>query len=441
MNSIFRQKGLGSLIRELIVFSIPLILSGVLQQLYSWADALIVGNVEGELALGAIGGTGSVSGFFVLMITGFTVGTGVLAAQQYGAGKIEDVRDVLGSFTLILGGAFLALSAVGFFTIPAMLRLLDTPADTFGMADEYLRIIFLGIPFLAVYNVFAAVVRAVGDSKAPFYSILVSSGINILLDLLLVLVLRMGIRGAALATVLSQFLMTAFLVVYTVKKHPEIVPKLSGSMFRGDVIRRGFTLGIPPMLQSCITSGGNLILQNFMNSFGTATVIAITSAYRIDTLTLLPVINTTSAISTFAAQSYGAGDRDRLERIRKAGILVMVVESLLLTGIVVPFGSRLIALFGAGEEAVRIGHDFFIRLASFYVPFGFYNAIRGYLEGIGDVTFASILSVVMLGIRIICSYVFAPLWGNMVIAYAEAIAWVCACVMFVWRQRSIQRRM
>lgn len=430
----------GSMVRELAAFSIPLILSAMLQQLYNWADALIVGNAEGELALGAIGGTGTVSNLFVMAITGFTLGIGVLAAQRFGSGDMPCVRSVLGSFSAILGGVFLLLAGIGMAAAPAMLRLLNTPADTFAMAQTYLTIILAGIPFLAVYNVFTAVVRAVGDSRAPFFSVLVSSAVNIVLDLVLVMGLHLGVTGAAAATVLSQLMMTVFIVLYARKKHPDVLPKGLRRCFRPEVLRRGLALGLPPMLQSCVTAGGNLVLQNFMNSFGTATVIAITSAYRIDTLALLPIINTASAISTLTAQSFGARNAERIQQVRSAGIVVMLAVSALLTALVVPFGSRVIALFGAGPEAVQIGHDFFVRLASFYVVFGLYNAVRGHLEGIGDVTIASVLGMVMLVIRIVCSYAFAPLWGNMVIAYAEAIAWTVVCALYLLRMRAMAGR-
>lgn len=431
------QPKLGKVTWELIAFSIPLILSAVLQQLYNWADALIVGNVEGELALGAIGGTGTVNSFFVMLIVGFCTGIGVLAAQKYGSGDMPFVQQVLGSFEVILGGAGILLAVAGSFLTGPMLRLLDTPADTFAMAESYLRIILLGIPFLAVYNVYSAVIRGVGDSRAPFFSVLVSSGINIVLDLILVAWLRLGIMGAAAATVASQIMMTVYMVTYAHRKHPEAMPVQGKPRLVRAAIRRGMALGLPPMLQSCISSFGNLVLQSFMNSFGTATVIAITTAYRVDTLAMMPVINTASAIATLTAQSCGAGDRARMHQVRKAGMLVMLGVSAALTVLVIPFGSRLIALFGAGEEAVQIGHDFFVRLACFYVAFGFYNAIRGYLEGIGDVTFASMLGIAMLAIRIAGSYAFVGLWGNMVIAFAEGIAWSITCILYLLRLRYV----
>lgn len=430
-----KPNGSSSVTRELIRFSIPLILSAILQQLYSWADALIVGNVEGEMALGAIGGTGTVTSFFLLLINGLSVGIGVLAAQKYGSGDVDYLSDILSAFVMILTGAYLALAAVGMAAARPFLALISTPDATIGLAADYLRIIMLGMPFLAVYNTFSAVIRATGDSNAPFYAVLVSSGVNVLLDLALVAWLRLGVAGAAAATVLSQAMMTVFLVVYARKRHPELCLRLSPRALRPDVIRRGFALGLPPMLQASVSSLGNLLLQSFMNSFGAATVIAITTAYRIDILTMMPVINTASAISTLSAQGYGARNAERVRQVRSAGVRLIVIVSAVLTALVIPFGGRLIALFGAGPEAVAIGQAFFARLASFYIIFGLFNALRGYLQGIGDVGFTSLMSILSLGVRLVCSYVFAGLWGNMVIAFAEGFSWVFALAFCLVRLR------
>ena len=173
-----------SIALSLVAFSLPLILSGVLQQLYSWADAFIVGNTEGSAALAAIGSTTAIINFFVNAITGFTLGLSILFAQRYGSGNRSDIRKLLSSFLVILGLVFLVLAVLGFIFTENILRLLDTTPDTFDKAYDYLRIIFIGIPFLAVYNVYAAALRALGNSRAPFYGVLISSASNVILDII-----------------------------------------------------------------------------------------------------------------------------------------------------------------------------------------------------------------------------------------------------------------
>ena len=423
----------GSIARTMISFSIPLIFSGLLQQLYSWADAFIVGNAEGEAALAAIGASSVVSGLFVTVITGFTAGISILSAQRFGTGDRAAQKKILCAFSVLCGGAFLAASVLGILLTGPLLRLLQTPADIFTDSSAYLRIILAGVPFLAVYNVYSAVLRGIGDSRAPLLSVLFSSVLNIVLDVAAVNVLGWGVPGAALATLLSQILMTVFIVVYAVRKYDFLRFTPCRALFDRQLIRDGFRLAAPITVQSAVTSVGHMALQNFMNGFGTQTVAAITSAYRVDCIILLPIINLGTAISTVTAQNIGAGKTDRARRSLFVGCGLMTAVSLALTAAVVVFGGSLVAMFGVTEEAARIGADFFRCLGSFYVVFGLSTAIRGYLEGVGDVVFSGLNGALMLVVRIALSYLLVPFYGNMVIAWAEAYAWCLMLALYVWR--------
>ena len=185
----------GSIARALTSFTVPLILSGVFQQLFNWVDAFIVGNVEGELALGGIGAVTSTYSMFVMIIVGFTSGISVLAAQRFGMGRKEDLGPLLAVFSLILGGLYLVICVLGAVFVEEILIFLDTPANIFQNAEDYLRIMFAGIPFLAVYNTCCAVLRGLGDSKAPFRSVMVCCVINVFLDLIFIAGLRWGTGG------------------------------------------------------------------------------------------------------------------------------------------------------------------------------------------------------------------------------------------------------
>ncbi len=422
-----------SLAGMLIRFCLPLILSGILQQLYSWADAFILGNVEGETALAAVGSVGSSISLLTMAITGFSSGISVLAAQKFGGKAFDAIPKILILFSVLLGGIFTLLSAAGIGLTDGILRLLDTPAEMTVPAGEYLRIVLCGVPFLAVYNVFAAVIRGIGDSRIPFLAVLVSSLTNVLLDILFVAVLRKSVPGAAWATVISQAAMTLFLILYGFRKHTML--RVSGkiSLYDREIFADGLRLGIPPMVQSCITSAGNMVLQGFMNGFGTQTVAAITTAYRVDSIILLPIINLASGISTITAQKFGAGDFPGTRKVLKTGLWMMCAISLALTALVVTIGGPMIGLFGVGKEAVEIGREFFRDLGMFYLVFGIAASFRGYMEGLGDVLFASIIGIATLLVRIFCSYLFRPLWGNMVIAWAEVISWVFLLLLLLCR--------
>lgn len=417
----------------LMKFCIPLILSGILQQLYNWADAFIVGNAAGEKALAAIGSTTTIINLFLTGITGFTLGLSILFAQTFGGGKKDHISKILSVFSVVLGGIFFIFSSMGILGAYPLLRIMNTTPETIAMAKNYLQIILMGVPFLAVYNVYTAALRGIGNSRAPFISVLCSSAVNVILDLVFVVVLHCGVGGAAAATVISQAFMTAFIILYSINKYPCLRFSLKKWTFEHAVLREGLHLGIPPMIQSCISSLGGLILQNFMNGFGTQTVAAITTAYRVDTIILLPIINLGSGISTMVAQNYGAGKSKQISKIVCAGTVMMICVSLLLTWLVLGTGGYLISMFGVSPESAVIGKNFFQKISAFYVVYGIAMSIRGYIEGTGDVLFSSISGIAALISRITFSYAFAGLFQNMVIAYAEAGSWGVLFLLYLLR--------
>lgn len=427
-----KQDDFKIIVHTLVNFSLPLIGSGILQQLYNWADAFIVGNVEGELALGAIGATTTIINFYIMAIIGFTLGLSILVGQKFGKGEMEYINKILAIFSVLLGLLSVIIVLFSVKHTLFILQALHTTEDIIVSAQIYLQIILLGIPFLAIYNVYSAVLRGIGDTRAPFLAVLISSVINVILDIVFVVILRWGVEGAAVATVFSQIGMTLFLVLYTIKKYAVLRYSFSVKMLDRAVLIKGLYFGMPPLIQSCVSASGNLVLQNFMNSFGTQTVIAVTTAYRIDTITLLPIINFGSGIATLVAQCYGAGKLYKAKKICFAGIAVMLTISVLLTVLIVLFGGYLISLFGAGEQATAIGQDFFVHLGSFYFIFGIATALRGYVEGMGDIVYSSLAGIISLIFRIIASYALVD-WGNMIIAYAEAFSWIVLLLLYMGR--------
>lgn len=432
-----------SLARALIAFSVPLILSGLLQQLYSWADAFIVGNIEGEAALAAIGSTSVVIHLLIAALTGFTSGVSILSARFFGMGDGGAQRKILSTFIGVLFCAFLLLTVVCVCFADGMLRLLRTPDDIFVTATRYLQIVLLGIPFLTIYNVYAAVLRGIGDSKAPFYSVLISSAVNIVLDILFVGVFHWHAEGAAWATVLSQAIMTVFLALYAARSYETLRIRSFRRSFDPAVFRRGAALAMPITVQSVVASAGNLVLQNFMNGFGTATVAAITTAYRIDSVIMLPVFNLGTGISTMTSQNIGAKDSLNARKCLRVGIWLTALVSFVLTVLVILTGENLIRIFGVTEEAVRIGKGFFYAIACFYVPFGISMAIRGYVEGCGRVVFSGVCGILSLLVRIVLSYALRPVFGNMVIAWAEGFSWCFQLILFAayafFRRKALAR--
>lgn len=423
----------GNIPRALTAFTVPLILSGVFQQLFNWVDAFIVGNVEGELALAGIGAVTSTYATFVMVIVGFTSGLSVLAAQRFGMGRTGDLKYILTFFSLALGALFLVICTLGAVFVEEILVFLDTPDNIFRNSERYLRIMFAGIPFLAVYNTCCAVLRGLGDSRAPFASVLVCSVINVALDLVFVAGLRWGTGGAAVATVLSQIAMTVYVVCYGARRYPVLRFCSPRELFRRETALEGTRFGLPPAIQSGTSSFGNIILQRFMNGFGDQTVAAITTAYRVDTVLLLPIVNFGSGVATMVAQNIGAGRPERARQALKTGAAMIAGVSVLLTLLIVLAGKYLIAMFGLTPDSVEIGRSFFVRIASFYVVYGLAMAVRGYLEGLGDMAFSGMAGIAALLVRIAASYAFAGVLGRMVIAYAEAFSWVVLLGLYLLR--------
>ena len=436
----------GNIAKILILFTIPLVLSGLFQQLFNWVDAFIVGNVEGELALAAIGATSAIYNLFITIIVGFTSGLSILAAQQYGMGKLEKLKITLSTFVFLLGGFFTLIAILGIIFTSPILRLLNTPDNLFVIAGQYLRIMFVGIPFLAVYNVYTAMLRGLGDSRAPFLSILISSIANVLLDILFVVILPYGAAGAAVATVISQSAMTLFILVYTSKNYHHLKFQFNRNEMNKknfidrNILKEGSEFGLPPSIQAGTSSLGNILLQRFMNGFGEQTVAAITTAYRVDSVILLPIVNFGSGIATVVAQNIGAGNHERANKALKIGLLLMAAISISLTAVVLLTGEYLLAMFGLTQTSVEIGKEFFRAIASFYLVFGLAMAVRGYLEGKGDMVFSGIAGLISLFVRIAASYALAERFGNMVIAYAEALSWVVLLGIYLLRFYYMKRK-
>lgn len=423
------------IVTELVSFTLPLILSGLFQQLFSWVDAFIVGNVNGEAALAAIGATNSIYSLFVSLITGFTSGLSVLCAQMHGRGEKERIRETLSSNVFVLTLVFLFISIAGIVFTGSLLALMDTPENISSQAESYLSIMMAGIPFLVVYNVYSAVLRGEGNSRAPFTAVLVSSISNVVLDLLFVAGFGMSCAGAAAATVIAQAAMTVYLVIYTVVRYPHLRVRFFSRPADAHTLKKSAVFGFPPSVQSGITSAGNVVLQSFMNGFGEKTVAAITTAYRVDTVILLPIINLGSGISTLVAQREGSGDRESALKVLHAGLVLMVCVSAALTLLVFTCGSSLIAMFGLSGDTVLIGRSFFRGLSTFYVVFGLSMALRGFIEGRGDMLASGLLGISSLVVRIIMSYIMKPFFGNMTIAYAEAVAWIYQLIVYFLRFR------
>ena len=422
---------------ELLRFSLPLILSGVLQQLYNWADAFIVGNVEGEAALAAVGCTTSTINFYVMAITGFTLGLSILFAQRYGSGQTEEIPAILSSFSLLLGGIFLVLAALGILFALPLLTLLHTTEDTIALAGDYLRIVLMGIPFLAVYNVYSAALRGIGDSKAPFYAVLLSSVTNVVLDILLVAVLRWHVAGAAIATVISQYAAGVGIMLYTLRSS-----KLLSFSFRDmkperKLMKEISSLSVLTSMQQSIMNLGILMVQGLVNSFGTGVMAAFAAGVKIDSIAYMPLQEFGNAFSTFVSQNMGASRHDRVRKGVVFAFLTALLFGLAVSAVVFLIPDQLMAVFIDPSETdiIDIGRGYLRIEGACYIGIGLLFMLYGYYRAICMPGMSVILTVLSLGTRVALSYMLAPVpgIGETGIWWSIPIGWALADLVGVIR--------
>lgn len=425
----------GDISRALLYFTLPLILSGLLQQCYSIADSLMVGNLIGEKALAAVGVAAPISNVFIFVVTGLVSGYTILLSQLYGAKDYPKAARLTSTFFCFVLACALPVAMLGFTLKGRLLAGLSTPTVLLQPAGEYLAVIFLGTPFVVLYNLYGSLLRGIGDSRTPLYSIVVSTVVNLVLNFVFIR-LGWGVRGVAVATVIAQIASSLFLFAYVHRRHPSFRIRLRREAIDLVLFWECLRLGIPRIIQSSLSSVGSLALQNIRNSFGTDVVTAISTAYKIDSLTLLPIINISVAISIFVGQNVGAGDMNRARQGLKHGRRIILLVAVGVTAIVVAFGGTFIKGFGVSDSVAAIGQRFFYFLGLFYPVMGLQSAYSGFLQGNKDVAFTSAAHIISLGVRVALSYALAGLIGPDVIAVSEIFAWCLGALLCYWRYKS-----
>ncbi len=426
----------GSVFKTLLYFTVPLILSGLLQQLYYITDSIIVGNFIGEAALAAVGVSSPILNVFIFIVTGLVSGYTILISQYFGAKEYKKISKLSCTSFLFIMVAACILSIIGFIFEEDILILMQTPEGILQPAIEYLSIVFIGVPFMVLYNLCSSMLRGIGDSKTPLYAIVLSTVVNIILDLVFINLFFWGIKGAAIATVIAQTISSIFLLVYIYKRHPMFKISFHKRLIDTVLFLESMKLSAPRVIQSSIASIGSLLLQSIMNSFGIDVVTAITTAYKIDTLTILPIINISVAISIFVGQNVGANNMERAKEGLKKGIIIILIVSIAITTFVVLAGEVLMKAFGVSDAVAAIGQRFFYICAAFYPILGLENAYTAFLQGNKDVVFTSASNMLSLTLRVLLSYALAGRLGSDVIAISEMCSWVLGAVICFSRYKS-----
>ena len=416
----------GNLLYAFIMFLLPLMAASILQQSYTIADGLILGNAIDQNALGAVSNVSPILDLCTLIQIGIAGGCSIMISHLFGAKRYDEVSKLITDIRRITVIVSLVIAVIAFLASGLILELIHTPGALMSGASMYLRITIAGVPFMALYTLQAGILRGMGDSNRPLGGIAVSSIVNIGLDLLFVIVLHLGIAGAAIATVSAEIMSAVYLYVKLEEKKRSLL--LSRTCKKSNV-RECIRLGMPQIVQSVVSSGGKVLLQNITNMLGDAVVIGVAVAFKIDSILLIPLMSIGIAVSVFTGQNIGAGRKDRVRECVKYGFIITVAMTLLISLALWKFGFPLFTLFGLGSEAAETGFRYILLCLPFYWIFGMQFVLNGYLNGGKHTTLTSGASLAGLGARIVFAYACSTVMGADALPLAEALSWIVAVVI------------
>lgn len=418
----------GSPMKLILGFSIPLLFGFVFQQFYSVVDTVIVGRILGMHALAGVGATSSINFMIVGFCMGVCSGFAIPVAHKFGAKDYSGMRQVIANCVWLSVIFALAMTVVVSLLCRNIITWMDTPEDIFQYAYEYILIIFIGIPATYLYNILSGIIRSMGDSKTPLVFLTLSSVLNIGLDLLCILVFQMGVAGAAVATVASQLVSGLLCLVYMMKKF-EIL-HISRDEWKIDTgyMKTLCSMGIPMGLQYSITAIGGVILQTAVNGLGSLVVASITAATRVNMFFCCAFDAMGSTMATYGGQNVGARKLERVGSGLKACVILGVVYSIVSFVILYFFGQNLTALFVEGAEVQMLENAkvFLIINAAFFIPLALVNIVRYLIQGMGFSTFAILAGVFEMAARTLAGLVLVPKFGFMGACLASPLAWVAA---------------
>ncbi|MBO5364174.1 MAG: MATE family efflux transporter [Clostridia bacterium] len=436
----------GSIWRHIIMFSIPMIIGNVFQQLYNMADTIIVGRTLGMNALAAVGACGSLVFLIIGFASGLTNGFVIMTSQRFGAGDLKGVRRSVGTGGIISIVFAALLTTVCVLGSRWILEIMNTPAEIMKDAYEYLVVICWGIPATMLYNYLSSIMRALGNSKTPLIFLLIASVLNIVLDFVCILVFKMGAMGAAVATVVSQGISGILCLLYIVKFFPTL--HLQKEDWK---LERGFTwahlrLGIPMGTQMAVIASGAIAVQASLNGFGTVVVAGFTASIRIEQLVSQIMLSLGMTLATFVGQNYGARNLARIKKGVSITCILMAVLAVVGATLIIVFGRYLTLIFIDAneknvEDVIRYACDFMTVTACFLPALGSIFIFRNTLQGIGQTGIVLAGSLVELGIRLACAFLLAVPFGYMGVAFAGPLAWLGAAVMLVFAFLFAARRL
>lgn len=418
----------GKISRSLLLFALPMMAGNLLQQFYNIADTLIVGRVLGSNALAAVGSAYTLMTFLTSIFLGLSMGSGALFSIYKGKNDQDSLRNaIVHAFALIMAVTVL-LNVLVYIGIDPILHFLRVPDEVWDGMKAYLLVIFAGIIATSLYNYFSCLLRALGNSTIPLVFLAVSAVLNIGLDLLFVAVLPWGIRGAALATVIAQYVSGIGITLYVLLKCRDLLPSGKDLHFNRQILGEIGNLSSITCIQQSVMNFGILMVQGLVNSFGPVVMAAFAAAVKIDTFAYLPVQDFGNAYSTFFAQNYGAGKKDRIRKGTRESFLISFLFCIVISAVVCIFAAPLMRIFVSAKETAVIASGVrYLRIeGAFYCGIGCLFLLYGYYRAVKKPGMSVVLTVISLGTRVALAYILSAYIGETGIWMAIPIGWVLA---------------
>ena len=422
----------GSIKKRIILFAVPIFIGQLFQQLYSTVDSLIVGNLIGKTALAAVSSTGSITFLVIGFFFGFSMGAGIVVAREIGAQSKEGIERSV--HTTVAMGLFFsaAITIIGVTLSPVMLKLMGTPKEVMEEATVYLRIIFAGSTGLIMYNTFVGILQASGDSKHPLIYLICSSITNVILDVVFISIFKMGVEGAAIATILSQFLSMALALSRLLRAESYIKLRLTKIRFNVKTLKQIVRFGLPTALQGSIIDIANILIQSYVNSFGADAMAGIGAYSKIEGFAFLPVISFSMAMSTFISQNIGANKHDRVKKGMRFGLLC-TVTSIEIIGIIAFIAApELIKLFNGNPDVIYFGVLRARICAPFFFLLGFSNVTSAIMRGLGKPMAPLVVMIVFwCAVRVIVFMTVGRVYHNILLTcWIYPITWGLSTVVY-----------
>ncbi len=418
----------GNEVGLLLRFALPMLVGNIFQQLYNMVDSIIVGKFVGSNALGAVGAVGNLNFLFFSLCLGLASGIGILISQFFGAGKDDYVKKIIANSVYIITISGAVMSIISFVFARPILYLMNTPAENMEDAVIYMQIVCGATVIVAIYNGISSILRALGDSKTPLIFLIVSSFINVGLDLLFVLVFHWGVAGAAWATVIAQLISAIGSILFALSRNPYLRLEKRHFTVDNDIIKKSFQIGLPVAGQNAMIAFSCVALQSVVNNYGATVMAAYTATSRVEQLVQQPFGSLGTAVSTFAGQNVGAGKYDRVSTSCKKSTLVVLVFSLMMIAVMFLFGDPIVRLFVNEPDVIEIGARG-LRITSFmYFALGMIYITRGMLNGVGDAAYAMINGLTEVVGRIGFAYLLMaiPAVGMWGVWYTNGLTWILA---------------